>query len=102
MAHSPGVLTWRGCPSSPFTPREHRPSHSDALAFSAQALLESSGEFTRDDAVAFGLTSIEKLLGIEVNDDDREMVAYARGDIFSMESKSVAVISPLHARVDIF
>jgi len=66
-----------------------------------QILAEADGALTRNDAIALGSKNIEKLLGLDINDQDREMVAYAGGDIFSFESKPVAVIQPLRSRVDL-
>jgi hypothetical protein len=54
------------------------------------------------DAIALGSTALESILGLEINDQDRDMVAYAGGDMFSFESKPVAAIVPLRARVDLF
>lgn len=67
-----------------------------------QIKAEASGELSHTDAIALGSLDIEKLLNLGINDQDREMVAYAGGDIFSFESKAVAVIQPLRARVDLF
>jgi len=66
-----------------------------------QILAEADGALTHDEAIALGSQNIEKLLGLDINDQDREMVAYSGGDIFSFESKAVAVIQPLRARVDL-
>ncbi|KAH7107924.1 hypothetical protein BKA62DRAFT_680428 [Auriculariales sp. MPI-PUGE-AT-0066] len=65
-------------------------------------LAESNGALNHRDTIALGSTAMEKLLGLDINEQDRDMVAYAGGDIFSFESKPVAVIVPLGARVDLF
>jgi len=71
------------------------------LLTSIQILAEADGALSHNEAIALGSQNIEKLLGLDINDQDREMVAYAGGDIFSFESKAVAVIQPLRARVDL-
>ncbi|KZV83698.1 hypothetical protein EXIGLDRAFT_728044 [Exidia glandulosa HHB12029] len=63
---------------------------------------ETDGALSRADFLALATTKLEALLGLEVNEADREMVAYSGGDVFSLESKVTAVIAPLQGRVDLF
>lgn len=67
-----------------------------------QAEAETDGALSRADLLAMATTKLEALLGLQVNEADREMVAYSGGDVFSLESKVVAVIAPLQGRVDLF
>jgi hypothetical protein len=48
------------------------------------------------DAIALGSTNLYKLLGVNINADDIELVATMGGDLLGYESKVVAVISPDH------
>ncbi|EJD52321.1 hypothetical protein AURDEDRAFT_111071 [Auricularia subglabra TFB-10046 SS5] len=66
------------------------------------AVLESDGALSYSDALALATTNVEALFGLELNPNDRDMVAYAGGDMFSQESKVVAVVAPLQSRVDVF
>ncbi|SJL07643.1 uncharacterized protein ARMOST_10993 [Armillaria ostoyae] len=67
----------------------------------AWASLEADGKITKEEALALSSTNLEKLLIGHVN-EATDLVATRGGDILELESKVVAVISPLRGFVDIF
>jgi hypothetical protein len=72
------------------------------LISNTQAVLESNGHINRQKAYALASTDLEKLLGIRVNEEMADLVAYDGGSAFELSSKVVAVISPERAAVDLF
>lgn len=58
-------------------------------------------EMTKVEALALGSTNVEKLLGVNIPNHLREMVAY-HGDIFDLSAKAAAVISPTRQLVELF
>ncbi|KZV84970.1 hypothetical protein EXIGLDRAFT_623616 [Exidia glandulosa HHB12029] len=66
----------------------------------AWAALESGPEgISRATAFALASSNLEKLLGVDL---PRDIVAYEGGEMFSLSSKPVAVISSSRERVDLF
>ncbi|KAI0374295.1 composite domain of metallo-dependent hydrolase [Pilatotrama ljubarskyi] len=67
----------------------------------AWAALESGGEIKKADALALASVNVEKLLGIEVDGLQGDLVATRGGDLLEF-SKVVGVLSPRRGLVDIF
>ncbi|KAK7032886.1 carbohydrate esterase family 9 protein [Favolaschia claudopus] len=67
----------------------------------AWVALESGGSVSKEDALAMASSNIEKLLGVH-SGPNSEFVATQGGDLFSMESKVVAMMSGKRRVVDIF
>jgi len=67
----------------------------------AWAALESQGRINKAAALSLVTTSLEKALGLGTNGDG-DVVAYRGGDLFSLDSKVVAVISSARRMVDLF
>ncbi|KAH7100379.1 hypothetical protein BKA62DRAFT_252537 [Auriculariales sp. MPI-PUGE-AT-0066] len=65
-------------------------------------LSEADGALSYREVVELGSTNLEKMLGLELDNNLRDLVAYAGGGMLSFESKPVAAIVPSKARVDIF
>ncbi|KAI0329713.1 hypothetical protein GY45DRAFT_1361902 [Cubamyces sp. BRFM 1775] len=90
------------------------PSHPDAthmavwatrnLRFDAgEAMLDAGpGVLSKHKALALASVNVERLLGIEIDPEDRDLVATVGGDLLDFEGKVVAVISPRQGAVDIF
>lgn len=53
------------------------------------------------DALAIASLNVEKLLGVEADKSNTDLAVTWGGDLFSFESKVVAMISPRRKRVDI-
>ncbi|KAI0653864.1 carbohydrate esterase family 9 protein [Cubamyces menziesii] len=66
----------------------------------AWAALESNGTISKATALALASTNVEKLLGVETEGSQNDLVATLGGDLLSF-SKVVAVISPRREVVDI-
>ena len=66
-----------------------------------QAALEGGDAISKAQAIALVSTNVEKLLGIERDSDETELVATSGGDLLGF-SKVVAVISPTRGVVDVF
>ncbi|KAJ8494882.1 hypothetical protein ONZ51_g2001 [Trametes cubensis] len=67
----------------------------------AWAALESNGEIQKADALALASVNVEKLLGINTDSLQGDLVATHGGDLLDF-SKVVGVISPRRGLVDIF
>ncbi|KIJ61349.1 hypothetical protein HYDPIDRAFT_116118 [Hydnomerulius pinastri MD-312] len=68
----------------------------------AWAGLEAGGKISRKQAIKLASTNLEKLLiGSTRSKDTSDFVAFEGGDLFDLESKVVAVISPLQRSVDL-
>ncbi|KAI1784449.1 composite domain of metallo-dependent hydrolase [Ganoderma leucocontextum] len=65
------------------------------------AALEAGGAISKAQAIALVSTNVEKLLGIERDEDETELVATSGGDLLEY-SKVVAVVSPTRGVVDVF
>jgi hypothetical protein len=65
----------------------------------AWAALESNGTINKERAIALATSNLDELLGVNSAND---LVAYKGGDMLSMSSKVVAVVSKLRAEVDLF
>lgn len=68
----------------------------------AWVAIEAGGKL--DEATALGLvsTNLEQLLGLEIQTQGQaDIVAWQGGDIFSMNSKVVAVVSSARQQIDI-
>ncbi|EJD04405.1 composite domain of metallo-dependent hydrolase [Fomitiporia mediterranea MF3/22] len=72
----------------------------------AWAALEAPSEISRTQALALASTNLEKLLGLDINDNsnniDADLVATESGDLFDFEGKVVGVINPRKGVVDLF
>ena len=76
-------------------------SSTDTSWLGVQAALESGDTISKAQAIALVSTNVEKLLGIERDPDETELVVTTGGDLLEY-SKVVAVISPSRGVVDIF
>ncbi|PIL26899.1 hypothetical protein GSI_10037 [Ganoderma sinense ZZ0214-1] len=65
------------------------------------AALEAGGTISKAQAIALVSTNVEKLLGIERDAGETELVATSGGDLLGF-GKVVAVISPVRGVVDVF
>ncbi|KAJ2974885.1 hypothetical protein NUW54_g11822 [Trametes sanguinea] len=61
-----------------------------------------SGVLSKADAFNLVSSNVEKLLGLEADRTERDLVATVGGDLLDFEGKVVAVISPRQGVVDIF
>ncbi|KAI0029655.1 carbohydrate esterase family 9 protein [Vararia minispora EC-137] len=68
----------------------------------AWAALESGGGISKAEALALATTNLERLLGVERYAEAAELVVTEGGDLLSLESKVVGVISPARRSVDLF
>ncbi|THG99926.1 hypothetical protein EW026_g2506 [Hermanssonia centrifuga] len=66
------------------------------------ALLDSPHVLSKASALALASSNVEKLLGVEIDPYESDLVATSGGDLLSFEGKVVAVISPRKGRVDLF
>lgn len=66
-----------------------------------QAAIEAGGNISKEKAFAIGSVNLQRLLGVEVNDGEMDLVATRGGDLLELSSKVVAVISPLRKSVDL-
>ena len=64
-----------------------------------KAAIESDGLISKEQAIALGSINVEKLLGIERNAEESELVVTRGGDIVSY-GKVVGVVSPRRGMVD--
>lgn len=71
-------------------------------SFAIQAALDSDGFLGKADALSLVTTNLDKIFGLGKDEDEDDLVAYEGGDLFSLESKVVAVISPRDGHVEIF
>lgn len=69
-------------------------------AVRSQAALESNGTISKSTALALASTNVEKLLGVQTEGSQNDLVATQGGDLLSF-SKVAAVISPRREVVDI-
>lgn len=67
-----------------------------------QALLDSPQTLTKASALAIASSNIERLLGLDLDPYDGDLVATTGGDLLSFEGKVAAIISPRRGRVDFF
>ncbi|KAI0769727.1 hypothetical protein BD413DRAFT_613748 [Trametes elegans] len=74
------------------------------LRFDAGEVLLDAGPGVLDKAAVFALASVnvEKLLGLELEPKEQDLVATVGGDLLDFAGKVVAVISPRQEAVDIF
>ncbi|KAL0056647.1 hypothetical protein AAF712_016747 [Marasmius tenuissimus] len=64
--------------------------------------LDSQDRISTADALELASTKVEELVGLEVDDDDRDLVATKGGELLEFEGKVTAVISNKRGVVDIF
>jgi hypothetical protein len=69
---------------------------------STQAALDSDGTLGKAKALALATTNLEKIFGFHEDPEDDDLVAFQGGDMFSLESKVVAIVSPRAGHVEIF
>ncbi|KAH9892482.1 hypothetical protein C8Q73DRAFT_732800 [Cubamyces lactineus] len=60
------------------------------------------GVLSKPKALALASVNVERLLGLEIDPEDRDLVATVGGDLLDFEGKVAAVISPRQGAVDIF
>ncbi|KJA29058.1 hypothetical protein HYPSUDRAFT_211640 [Hypholoma sublateritium FD-334 SS-4] len=63
------------------------------------AAIESGGRLSEKQAIALGSSNVMKLLGVDVDDNEIDLVASRGGDFASFDSKVVAILSPSTKRV---
>ncbi|KAJ7650653.1 hypothetical protein FB45DRAFT_888386 [Roridomyces roridus] len=68
----------------------------------AWVALESGGSISNEAALSMASSNIQKLLGIPPTGANTEYAVTAGGDIFSLEAKVVAMVSPRRGVVDLF
>ncbi|KAJ7116354.1 hypothetical protein C8R44DRAFT_792267 [Mycena epipterygia] len=68
----------------------------------AWVALESGGSVSKEAALAMGSSNIEKLLGIHSAGGSTEFAVTRGGDLFSLESRVVAMVSSKRGVVDLF
>ena len=66
-----------------------------------EAMLDSS-ILGKEEALALATANLEKLLGLDHDPQQHDLVATANGDLLGYEGKVVAVISPRRGLVDVF
>lgn len=64
-------------------------------------MLESNGQIGRSQALALATTNLENILGVELDADSADLVAYAGGSVFDLSGKAVAVVSSARNVIDI-
>lgn len=67
-----------------------------------QALLDNPDVINRAAVLAMASVNVAKLVGVQIDTYNSDLVATAGGDLLSFEGKVVAVISPRRGRVDFF
>lgn len=67
----------------------------------AWASLDVDGTLEKEEAIALGSVNVEKLLGVDIEAQDADLVARAGGISF-FENKVVGILSPRRGVVDIF
>lgn len=75
--------------------------HFEIISDSFQVALESGGAVSKEEALAMASSNIEKLLGID-SVANTEFAVTSGGDIFSLDSKVVGMISSRRGVVDLF
>jgi hypothetical protein len=72
--------------------------------FLLQAALEASGRISKSKALALASIDLEEALGLASASlaTQRDLVAYAGGDVFDVRSKVIGVISSHRGVVDLF
>ncbi|KAG7098629.1 hypothetical protein E1B28_000547 [Marasmius oreades] len=68
----------------------------------AWASLEADGKLSKEQAIALASKNLEDLLGAKIDDEETDLVATTSGDLFELNAKVVAVVSPKRASVDLF
>ncbi|KAK7472814.1 hypothetical protein VKT23_000921 [Stygiomarasmius scandens] len=68
----------------------------------AWASLEAGGKISKEEAIAIGSVNLEKLLGLDVQAEETDMVATRGGDLLELSAKVAAVVSPRRGMVDLF
>ncbi|EJD52317.1 hypothetical protein AURDEDRAFT_55668 [Auricularia subglabra TFB-10046 SS5] len=64
-----------------------------------QAMIESDGAISDGDALALATIDLERIFSLEAYKVDPDMVTYVSVDMFSVESKVVAVVATMAGRV---
>ncbi|KAJ8088290.1 hypothetical protein PM082_022362 [Marasmius tenuissimus] len=64
--------------------------------------LDSLDRISTADALELASTKVEELVGLKIDDDDRDLVATKGGELLEFEGKVTAVISKKRGVVDIF
>ena len=66
-----------------------------------QAALEADGAISQSGALALASVNVEKLLGIDADGLQSDLVVTRGGDLLSFDSKVVGIISPRRGVVDL-
>lgn len=65
-------------------------------------MLASNGRISKAEAYALLSTNLQELLGVIMDDQTGDLVAYAGGSMFETSSKVAAVISAQRGQVEVF
>jgi hypothetical protein len=68
--------------------------------YTAWAAIESGG-MSREEALALGTVNVQRLLGLDVDAVDQDLIAVEGGDLMNMEGKVAAVLSPRRGLVEL-
>ncbi|TFK75384.1 carbohydrate esterase family 9 protein [Pluteus cervinus] len=63
------------------------------------AAIDSGGKINKAEAITLGSTNLEKLLGLDLRDEEVDLVVTEGGEILDMEARVVAVVSPMRKGV---
>jgi len=67
-----------------------------------KASLDADGLLGKGDALALASTNFNKIFGLYDDEFEDDLVVYEGGDVFSMESKVVGIVSPRMRQVEMF
>lgn len=73
-----------------------------AYLLEIQIALDSQGTISKAEALAMASSNIQKLLGVEKESANSDLVATWGGDLLSFEAKVVGVLSKRRGKVDLF
>lgn len=62
----------------------------------------SRGKMSREQAIQLASTNMMRLLDVNVNPEDADLVAFEGGSILDLEGKPKAILSPGKQRIDVF
>jgi len=60
----------------------------------AWAAIEAGGKISMAEALAIGSVNVQKLLGVEIREEDADLVVTRGGELLDVHSKVIAVLSP--------
>ncbi|KAJ7498753.1 hypothetical protein FB451DRAFT_1334381 [Mycena latifolia] len=80
-----------------------KPQHARNMRFDLTwAILASNGRISKTEAYALVSSNLQELLGVTVDQEIGDLVAYSGGSVFDTSSKVAAIISAQRGRVDVF